>query len=816
MNNLSNKINSKYDTHENFSFALEKVESRLTNSNWSYLCVETDGTNENIVVVGFWTKITQVVGSWFGEEDMTSQSKIDNAFSKILENNKSYMGDKDIKRVINIAKSVHLIKLDEKEKTIKTVASDIHGVADFLTKPTTQQKSPEIPLAFTHNATHFTPVTPEQQNVLEDPNVSLIATSIPQERINEHIMHVAEASLQLNEIETSDTNEQEISLTPSQTVDDEIDIDSELIHDLELDAPESDLPKSLDSTSQPEVAKIVTKENLEKSQIEEKPSPQQEISKEEAPKETQILEQEGITLKSILWGGIAIGVSLVASRYLFPALEPLRDLDNPLSSQPNSHHFTPGTTLTDTPRPTFWEEFKEDHRFYQIQSYGDTIAEQMENVQEVIDAFSESKTIHLPIGGTNVEESISIGIKSIIDSNQNISPNFDSDISSDQFVKIISNNPEIAASLFNPKAEKLISVADLTAIKHSISLSLKNQSVSPIKIRDMLTAIIASYKDKPKKDWDLNDFDFVDPEIEKKLKENPFAMSNAILVNNMRLEINNKIVATRKNESPKSYKLIIDEKKRMQILSEIANDVDSYLTDEEKLNEDFKALKQANRNFDMQVQQDCYTLQTTLDPQEFEKGFSSLIEASKSGFTKWQLIRNLDYTIPEIFAELKKQPSNPDLPSKNYPLYKLSKLVIQNGGPSTTFATIYDLIYDPKFIQIKDKNERLIRLGIEKNIPAGFSKPEILTLSSLPVTFNTESLKSEQFINNVVRNLFNPNYKDTRSLNRKILEDIISNGDVSKLKQSLENYYKDPQAYKTPENDQLLSALNHLIAEKEM
>jgi hypothetical protein len=129
------KINYNNINANEVSNSLSQVENKLKKSSWSYLCIQHEGDVINITVVGLWTKLGQVIGSWFGKEDKTLKKSIDNAFSEILRHNKDLIDKEQLDKVQSIAHHAHLItiSLDKKEnQTIEAVAKDINKVADFL------------------------------------------------------------------------------------------------------------------------------------------------------------------------------------------------------------------------------------------------------------------------------------------------------------------------------------------------------------------------------------------------------------------------------------------------------------------------------------------------------------------------------------------------------------------------------------------------------------------------------------------------------------------------------------------------------------
>jgi hypothetical protein len=65
------------------------------------------GDVSNITVVGLRTKFSQVVGSWFGKEDRTSEKILVRAFSEILIHNKDLIGKEELDKVQNIARHAH-------------------------------------------------------------------------------------------------------------------------------------------------------------------------------------------------------------------------------------------------------------------------------------------------------------------------------------------------------------------------------------------------------------------------------------------------------------------------------------------------------------------------------------------------------------------------------------------------------------------------------------------------------------------------------------------------------------------------------------
>jgi hypothetical protein len=114
--------------------SLIQVDNKLKKSTCAYLCVQQEGDVTSITVVGLWTKLGQVVGSWFGKEDKTSEKNLDKAFSEILAHNKDLIGKEQFDKIQSISRHAHLISISDNKKnqTIEAVAKDIHKVADFL------------------------------------------------------------------------------------------------------------------------------------------------------------------------------------------------------------------------------------------------------------------------------------------------------------------------------------------------------------------------------------------------------------------------------------------------------------------------------------------------------------------------------------------------------------------------------------------------------------------------------------------------------------------------------------------------------------
>jgi hypothetical protein len=410
MNDIHLKISYNNNNSSELSNSLTNVEAELKQSHWSYLCVENENNNNNIIIIGFWEMVGQVFRGLFGGENMTSKKNLDSAFKEILDHNKEFIDNEQLNKIKSIAQFVGLTDSleNKKNREKKLNIKGITEVTKFLSEVQEELNQKKTLNSFT--ATPFQANTvqasiPEEEPKKETQTPEVTAETQQLEKSSEKAipkedLQAFELSQKLSKKSPSafpedhpsksphdDLKETQEEIKGKRVAESEEEI---LLETFKFDqSDDSKLEGKKENTSDLHEKTPVEPENIVQKEDQAALEPDHPINEpliETEPALKVDLDPYGSTkikleennqgsssLTKLLWGGIAVGVSLFVARYFaFP-------------------HQTTSLPLSNRDTNDWYQNFQREHEITHIF----TLIDSSSVAREIIDLIDFSR-VFLP------------------------------------------------------------------------------------------------------------------------------------------------------------------------------------------------------------------------------------------------------------------------------------------------------------------------------------------------------------------------------------------------------------------------------------